>query len=402
MKQTQNIVVGEKITINALFLDNNNWEIFKILHKGELRSVEVVEVEKMLHCQEDSRGFRIYRCQACGEIVVVHFGCNSKVCTHCGKRFADQWAERVAKKTFDVAHRHFTLTCPEELWPYFKENRILLKDYMDCAIRTISDVMKWKLCKEVVPGIVVVLHTYGADLKFYPHLHCLVTEGGFKDNGAWVPLNFFPYKALRKSWQYQVLTLMRKHINNPQLIDYLFKKYSYGFYVNDSANARNSSDRIKGKKQLMRYLGRYVRHPAVAESRITSYDGKHVKFWFEDKEGKKHFVEMTICEFIAAIIGHIPDKQFKTVRYYGAYSRTKRKKYKKQLGFQDSIQKNIWSYESIWVPCCPKCGARMKYVASSKEFKHLFEANPPPDNSRLLEKITTWIRLAELSEVVTK
>jgi len=34
---------------------------------------------------------------------------------------------------------------------------------------------------------------------------------------------------------------------------------------------------------------------------------------------------MSVEDFITAIIGHIPDKQFKIIRYYGAYSRRKRK-----------------------------------------------------------------------------
>lgn len=399
---TEIVYVKKRLTINAIFSDNDNWEIFKVLHAEELRSVEVNEVEKMLSCQDESRGYQIYHCPNCNEVRVVHFGCNSRVCTHCGKRFADQWAERVAGKTFDVVHRHFTLTCPEELWPYFKENRSLLKHYMDCAIKTISDVMEWKLGKEMVPGIIVVLHTYGADLKFYPHLHCLVTEGGFKENGIWVPLTFFPYKFMRKSWQYQVLTMMKKHIHNQLLIDYLFEEYDNGFYVNDSENVKNQSDRIKGKKQLLRYLGRYVRHPAVAESRLSRYDGKNVTFWYEDKQKVKHFVEMPVFDFIAAVIGHIPDKQFKTVRYYGAYSRTKRKKYKKLLGFQESVQKNLWSYGSIWAPNCQKCGCRMQFVASSKEFAEMFEVVPPPNEPQFLEKITSWIKLGERSEVVTK
>ena len=402
MKDTANVNVWEKISINAIFSDNDNWELFKALHAKELRSVEVAEVEKMLSCQDGSRGFRVYQCPECSEIKVVHFGCNSRVCTHCGKRFADQWAEKIASKTFDVVHRHFTLTCPEELWSYFKQDRSLLKDYMDCAIKTISDVMLWKLGKKVLPGIVVVLHTYGADLKFYPHLHCLVTEGGFKNNGSWVSMDFFPYKALRKSWQYQLLTMMRKHIRNQPLIDYLFKKYSAGFYVNDSENSRNCSDRIKGKKELLCYLGRYVRHPAVAESRISGYDGKQVTFWFEDKAGVKHFVEMTVDEFISAITGHIPDKQFKTVRYYGAYSRTKRKKYKKLLGFQESVQKSILSYGSTWAPHCDNCDCKMKFIASSKEFADILGTIPPPNEPKFLEKITSWLKIWQTSEVVTK
>jgi len=150
----------------------------------------------MLSCAE--RGYRLFACSGCGEIMVIHFGCNSRVCTHCGKRFTDQWADSIARKTFDVKHRHVVLTIPEELRSVFYEDRTLLKVLMDCAIVTVSDVIKWKLNYKAVPGIVVVLHTYGKDMKFNPHLHCLVTEGGFKNNGMWVDLHYFPYPMIRR------------------------------------------------------------------------------------------------------------------------------------------------------------------------------------------------------------
>jgi len=98
---------GNLISINHIFSDQHNWEVYKHDHKDELRMVEVKEVEKMLRCGE--LGYRLYCCPGCGEVKVVHFGCNSRVCTHCGKRFTDKWADSIARKTFDVKHRHVVL-----------------------------------------------------------------------------------------------------------------------------------------------------------------------------------------------------------------------------------------------------------------------------------------------------
>jgi hypothetical protein len=36
-------------------------------------------------------------------------------------------------------------------------------------------------------GIVTVIHTFGADIKWHPHLHLLVTEGGLSlDGEEWI------------------------------------------------------------------------------------------------------------------------------------------------------------------------------------------------------------------------
>ena len=172
----------------------------------------------------------------------------------------------------------------------------------------------------VIPGIIVVLHTYGRDLGFNPHIHVIMSEGGFDQNKEWVNIPYISYTALRKTWQYQVLTNLKKQIpdtkENKQLIDRLFKKNANGFYV-------RAKDKITSF-EVIRYIGRYVRHPAIANSRIVDYDGETVTFWYERDE-KRFYKTMSAEDFITAIIGHIPDKQFKIIRYYGAYSRRKRK-----------------------------------------------------------------------------
>ena len=68
-------------------------------------------------------------------------------------------------------------------------------------------------------------------------------------------------------------------------------------------------------------MARYIRHPAVANTRLHRYDGKTVTFWYGDHDGTRHFVTMTVREFIQSLIQHIPDRNFKMIRYYGAYSR---------------------------------------------------------------------------------
>jgi transposase-like protein len=62
----------------------------------------------MLKC--GTKGWKLFKCPKCGEGKVVYYGCNSRVCTHCRKSFTDKWADEIARKTFDVKHRHVVLT----------------------------------------------------------------------------------------------------------------------------------------------------------------------------------------------------------------------------------------------------------------------------------------------------
>jgi len=368
---------GNSISIRHIFSDNCNWEVYLVLHRDGLREVEISEVDKMLSC--DEKGYRVFMCPVCGEVRTVFFGCNSRLCTHCGKSYTDKWAERVARSTFNVLHRHVVLTIPEDLRKFFLQDRRFLKVLMDCAIKTLGDVLCWRLKSVATPGVVVVLHTFGKDMKFNPHLHCLVTEGGFKKNGTWVQLGYFPYELLRKSWQYQVLTSLKAELEdsyeNRRLIDSLFKRYSKGFYV-------RAKDTIRNKKGMMKYIGRYIKHPAIAESRISSYDGKSVCFWHEEDNGTRKYVSMSVDEFITAVIRHIPDEQFKTIRHYGVYSRGLKKKFRALRYMVSIAQAKITEFLKSWAPKCPKCGTNMQYVCS-------LEGKPPP-KQKFGEKITDW------------
>ena len=367
----------QQITVNHIFSHNHNWDVYQYEHRDELRAVEIEEVEKMLRCE--NLGYRLYCCPGCGELKVIHFGCNSRVCTHCGKKFTDRWADSIARKMLNVKHRHVVFTIPKELRSFFREDRSLLKILMDCAIATIADVMERKLKYKAVPGAVVVLHTYGKDMKHNSHLHCLVTEGGFKRNGIWVDVNYFPYEMLRKSWQSHLLNSLKQKIKgtseNMKLIDDLFKKYPEGFYV-------RAKDTINNKKGMVKYIGRYIRHPAVADSRIIYYDGKEVIFWYKDDDDIVHYVTMGVDEFIHAVIDHIPDKQFKTIRHYGVYSRGVKRKFKRLWSLGSIAQTKLTHFGEKWAPICPNCGKKMEYV--------LFGEGKPPPKWTFGERISDW------------
>jgi hypothetical protein len=363
--------VNNEITVKDIFLDNHNWDRFKDLYKDKIRDVEIAEVEKMLSCRESSRGFFEYYCANCDEFYTVYFGCNSRICTKCGKNYTDIWAKSLSKKMFRVPHRHLVLSIPDKLWGIVKENRYLLKVLMDSAIKAINSVFTYRQHREILAGAIVVLHPYGRDLGFRPHIHLLVTEGGFDKNRTFVNQIFISAEAMRKTWQYQVLTNFKKALpktkENALLIDRLFKEYSNGFYV-----YLPKESRINSITAVSKYVGRYVRHPAIANYRICEYDGKKVTFWYDDNQDVRHYKTMDVDDFIMAIIQHIPDKQFKMIRYYGAYNRKWKKRYAHYL-LESITQIKLCNFGEKRIPKCPKCGLPGVFIRYSRE--------PPPEKT---------------------
>ncbi|WP_212967637.1 transposase, partial [Lederbergia ruris] len=63
--------------------------------------------------------------------------------------------------------------------------------------------------KPLQVGVITVIHTFGRDLKFNPHIHALVTEGALDQNKKWVATGFISYEYLRKAWQKVLLDLLK-------------------------------------------------------------------------------------------------------------------------------------------------------------------------------------------------
>jgi len=175
------------LTVRHIFEDNHNWDGFRLAEKDKLRDVEIKEVNKMLSCKDESRGYFTYECEYCGTPKTVYFGCNSRICTNCGKNYRDKWAKSLRNALFNVPHRHAVLTSPAALWPIVRRNRFLQKVLMDAAIAAINDTFSYKhRTGRLTAGAIVVLHPFSKSMCFNSHLHVLVTEGGFDKCGRFV------------------------------------------------------------------------------------------------------------------------------------------------------------------------------------------------------------------------
>ncbi len=373
-----------RITIADIFLSNKNWKRFIEKHWKIMREIEVIEVERMLNCQ---KSFLFFKCPNCGSTKTIHFNCNSRVCTACGKTHTDKWAKALSKRIFNVTHRHVIFTMPKQLRRYFFRNSKLLKLYFDCCEIALEKMMKECKYRHVKPSVVMVMHTFGRAMNFNAHVHCIVAEGGFDKNDNWVNVNFFPYNLLKSKWKSTFLTVVRSALisDYPEissLINDLWQLDYKKFYI-------RAKDRIANPKDLIKYIGRYIRHPAVAESRIESFDDKTVTFWYEDHDTKeKIWVTMEIDEFIMAVISHIPDKHFKLIRYYGGYARKESKKYRKKMmlvSMYSEKQLLIIKFTEKNKIYCDKCDTEMECLWYFK--------TGPPKNEIKGEKMKDWISL---------
>ena len=249
----------------------DNWLGFLKLYGKKVRKNVKREVEKVLACGDISKGYIEFRCDSCMESKKVGFSCKSRFCTSCGKVYTDKWIDNMLGNLINVKHRHIVFTIPEELREFFGVDRQRLKILPKCAAKAVTSWMQSQnKSQQFTPGIVTVIHTFGRDLKWNPHVHMMVTEGGKGKTIEWRHIRHFAFEALRKRWQKvlldEIMIVSGDNKKMKALKNKLYKEKNKGFYV-------HAKTEIKSAKTAARYVGRYVGRPAIAETRIVDYDG---------------------------------------------------------------------------------------------------------------------------------
>ena len=129
-------------------------------------------VDKMINCGDPSYGGAMYGCIHCGNLKFVPFRCHSRFCPTCGNKYSMDRTTSMSFKLINVRHRHCVFTIDASLRDFFLQDRSLL----NCLFHSVSSVVlrlfsKMNKHKNFTPGFIMVLHTFGRDLKWNPHNH---------------------------------------------------------------------------------------------------------------------------------------------------------------------------------------------------------------------------------------
>jgi hypothetical protein len=283
-----------------------------------LRPVVVENIDKMIHCGDFSKGFALYGCPHCGKLKFVSFRCKSRFCPSCGNLYSKKRATAMSFKLLKCRHRHCVFTIPEQLRSFFLKDRSLLSD----LFHAVKDVLfrlfaKINQAENFTPGFISVLHTFGRDLKWNPHIHVPISEGGAGNRTPWRKVSHFNFKFLRFAFRTALLDRLAAHIGSPfnAIKSFIYKACPNGFYVYAKNNVCNPD-------QVAQYIGRYLGRPVIAASRIDSYNGTSVTFHYNRHEDDVLVHEtLPALSFIKRLIRHIPNKHFKMIRYYGLYAK---------------------------------------------------------------------------------
>lgn len=348
-----------KITIKQIFKDH--WDKVLVEHRDDIPDYVIDTVDKMLHCRNPEKlGYAKYACpEHPDQFRIVPHSCKSKFCTSCGVLATNKWMHKALGSLPKAGYYHLTITIPDYLW-YFLKEHIDLLDYLFKA--SSQAVLSWFKDRKLIPAIISSLHSFGRNLKINFHLHLIVSAGGLrleKGKYIWKRVKLVHITTIKSRFKAMLLKQLKPYLAE----DFKELLYSLNWYA-------HTGQEVLDLEFTCKYIGRYAKKPALAETRITEYDGKFVTFSFRDTESKKtKFSKLTAEEFILKLIQHILPAQFKVIRYYGLLanrvSKHFRKIISKLLGYIEGIplfpkwRQRQLKFRGIDPLACPLCGKEM-------------------------------------------
>ena len=343
---------------------------YRRAHAGQLTPEQLQVLYLLERCRTGALGHAVYRCDACGTYHTVPQSCGNRHCPQCQGQRAKRWLETQLARRLPCAYFLITFTVPQELRGLFqkhpREGYSALFTAGAGTLRKLAENPKYVGSRRL--GFTGVLHTWGRDLCYHPHVHFLVPGGGLSDDGQrWLPSRadfFVPVKAASNIFRALLLDALAECGLAEQARQALRDQ---PWVVHSQA--------VGDGEQALRYLAPYVYRVALSQRRLVKCepgpDGLGRVTFLYRKSHTRRYRPMTLTadEFIRRFLQHVLPTGFQKVRHYG---------------FAHSRQSTDWEWLKMLVtvtlnqcyvllvtapprptprgPRCPDCGEPLRFV----------------------------------------
>lgn len=313
--------IAPRVTVQQLLLQHAGYQS---------QNIHVQKVlQRLRSCRTAALGYHLYRCsdEDCGHVKYQYHSCRDRHCPQCGALKKQQWIEARTAELLPVKYYHVVFTIPHELNSLVMGHRsILFKLLFDASSQTLLSFAADPKYLQAQPGIISVLHTWGQQLSFHPHIHCIVSGGGITTDGQWKEATkndwrfLFPVKAMSRVFKGKFLQTLKTLIDAAAvlpspgtdlkaLFNLLYRKYWIVY----------AKAPFGGPHAVIEYLGRYTHKVAISNHRLTAIDEQSVTFDYKDYADDSKQKQMTLNgpEFIRRFEQHILPERFTKIRTYG-------------------------------------------------------------------------------------
>jgi hypothetical protein len=320
-------------------------------------------ISAIQHCRSGHYGHSLYQCQSCGGQHRVNHSCGNRHCPQCQQHKTQQWLHYHLEKQLPGPHFLITFTVPETLRPFIRSHQRLAYQALFQASATALKRLATdeRFIGTNLPGFTGVLHTWGRQLHYHPHIHYIVPGGGLsKDRDAWLPsrANFFvPVKALSPIYR----ALWKEAMTKAGLLESIAPQvWTIPWNIHSQATPHAHS--------ALTYLAPYVFKVAISNHRLVALTERTVTFTYR-KPGSVRLRTTTLdaIEFIRRFLQHVLPDGFMKVRHFGfmqascAIPPDALRLMIVQAQRVDGIPTRI-EHPAPFVACCPTCGGPMQVV----------------------------------------
>jgi predicted Zn-ribbon and HTH transcriptional regulator len=298
-------------------------------------SLQAAVMRRLVACRTAALGGHVDACRRCGYTRVSYNSCRDRHCPKCQSIKRAQWLEKRLERLLPVEHFHVVFTLPAALHPLVLHHPRRLYDLLfQAASRTLLTLAADRKRLGAQIGVTAILHTWGQNLLFHPHLHCVVTGGGLSPDGQrWIaarPGYLLPVKVLGRLFRGKFLAGVKEAYDAGQftlagsvasLADpKVFRRWLDALYRQDWIVYAKRP--FGGAQQVFRYLGRYSHRVAIANSRLLTLEEGQVSFHWKDyaDDQRTKVMRLTTDEFIRRFLLHVLPKRFVRIRHYGLFA----------------------------------------------------------------------------------
>jgi hypothetical protein len=329
-------------------------------------------VRAIHNCRTATLGGHMDTCDECGFMKISYNSCRNRHCPKCQALTKERWVMAREAELLPVTYFHVVFTLPEELNEFVIRNRELMFNLLfSASAETLKALAKDGKYLGAETGFTSILHTWGSNLMFHPHVHIVIPGGGLAADGQWTNSRkkfFIPVKVMARLFRgkfMHALQNMRHEILGLE-DDSVWRCTANTLYAKDWYVYCKRP--FKTCLSVLKYLGRYTHRIAISNHRILSIHDDKVSFkWRDYKHGAKEKV-MTLAadEFIRRFLLHVLPPGFTKIRHYGFLaSAVKRKKLalcRKLTGAKINIVPKLSAADLMKkitgrdITLCPRCG----------------------------------------------
>ncbi len=337
----------------------------------------------IMACKSGSLGFNVSNCEECGHQEIHNNSCRNRHCPNCQAVLKELWIDARRSEVIDGAYFHVIFTVPAELNPLIYANKKLLYGLLhDATAKTLLELSSDRKYLGAMPAIIQVLHTWGQELNYHPHIHCIISGAGLTPAMQLANCRskfLIPVKVLGAKFKGKFMDALEKYyaagkLELPNSLRKLRNSFEWKDYRNSlyqKAWCPFIKETFNGFGNAIDYLGRYTHRIAISNSRIISVDGGNVSFWAKDyRTDERKVITITHEEFIRRFLQHVLPKGFQKIRYYGLLTNSMKKKRldivfriqnhrrfnSKYAGMDTDLM--LFKMFHIDVHICPCCGKR--------------------------------------------